>query len=110
MQRTEQSCVELAAELLPDAEKELTAYARTVQKLFGSEQARQSVEGWLEKLESMDWPAAEAIPDWRLVTLAAARQLAFGLITQDPRMQMNSQHSLVKRHEWDDLCSGTSGS
>jgi hypothetical protein len=75
-QGTEQSCVELAAELLPDAEKELAAFTHAVYELFGSEQARQSVEGWLEDLESMDLPTAGAIPDWRRVTIAAAIQLA----------------------------------
>jgi hypothetical protein len=72
MQRTEQSCVELATELFPGAEKELTAYARAVQELFGSEQARQSIDDWVGELESMDLPAAGAIPDWRRVTIAAA--------------------------------------
>jgi hypothetical protein len=76
IQRTEQSCVELAADLFPGAEKELAAYARAVQELFSSEQARQSIEDWLEELESMDLPAAGAIPDWRRVTIAAATQLA----------------------------------
>jgi len=76
MQKTEPSCVELAADLFPGAEKELISYARAVQELFGSEQARQSVEDWLEELKSMDLPAAGAIPDWRRVTIAAATQLA----------------------------------
>lgn len=76
MQRTEQTCVALTAELLPNAEKELAAYARAVLELFGSEQAQQSVEDWLEELESIDLPAEGAIPDWRRLTMAAASRLA----------------------------------
>jgi hypothetical protein len=73
--QTEQSCVELAAELVPDAEKELAAFARAVKELFGSKQARRSIEDWMEELERMDWPA-QGTPDWRCVTIAAAHQLA----------------------------------
>jgi hypothetical protein len=76
MQRTEQSCVELTAGLLPEAERELTAFARAVAQLFGSEQARQCIEDWTEELELTDWPAGEACPDWRRITIAAAHRLA----------------------------------
>jgi hypothetical protein len=76
MQRTEQSCVELAAELAPDAEKELAAFILAVQESFGSEQARQSIEDWLEELESMDLPRGNAVSSWRPVTIAAAIRLA----------------------------------
>ena len=76
MQRTEQSCVELTAELLPGAERELNAFARAVTQLFGFEQAEQSMEDWMEELEWMDWPAGEASPDWRRITIAAALRLA----------------------------------
>ena len=110
MQRTEHSCVELADELFPAAEKELAAYARAVQELFGSEQARQSIDEWLGELESMDVPDAGAVPDWRRVTIAAAMKLAIRNLTQGSRMQLNSQHSFVKRYKGEDLCSGTSGS
>ena len=76
MQRTEQSCVELTAELLPDAEKELAAYARGVEELFGSEQARRSVQDWIRELELTELPVEGAIPDWRRLTIAAANRLA----------------------------------
>jgi hypothetical protein len=76
MQRTEQSYVELTAELLPDAEKELAAYAHAVLELFGSEQAQQSVEDWIRELELMELPVEGAIPDWRRLTIVAASRLA----------------------------------
>jgi hypothetical protein len=85
MQGREQSCVELAAELVPEAEKQLFAYARAVQEMFGSEQVPQSVEDWMAELELMNWPPGTAIPDWRLVTIAAASRLA-----------VRVQHSLFK--------------
>ena len=76
MQRTKPNCIELAAELAPDAEKELTAFAHAVRELFGSEQARQSIEDWMEELESMDLPNRHADPMWRQVTIASAIRLA----------------------------------
>lgn len=76
MPDTKLSCVELTTELLPGAVKELTAFARAVQELFGSVEARQSVEDWMEESHCMDWSSRDAIPDWRRVTIAAAKRLA----------------------------------
>jgi len=76
MQGTERNCVELTTELLHSAEKELAAFARAVEELFGSEQARQSIEDWVNGLELMDLPVGGAMPDMRRVTIAAASQLA----------------------------------
>jgi len=69
-------CLEISDRLLPRAEKELGAFARAVSKLFGSAHAGQSIEDWVEEFESIDWPVGGAIPDWRLVTIAAAARLA----------------------------------
>jgi plasmid stabilization system protein ParE len=68
--------MEFTVQFMPDAEKELAAYARAVLELFGPEQARQSVEDWMEELELMDLPGEKAIPDWRRLTIAAASRLA----------------------------------
>jgi hypothetical protein len=76
MQNMKQGCVDLMSGLLPGADKELTAFVYAVQKLFGSEQARQAGDDWIEELEVMDWPAGEGTPEWRRITIAAATRLA----------------------------------
>jgi hypothetical protein len=57
------------------AEKELSAFIRAVDKLFGAEQARQSALDWIEELGRMDWPSGESIPDWRRATVGASARL-----------------------------------
>jgi hypothetical protein len=69
-------CLEISDLLLPRAEKEMAAFARAVNTLFGSAHVGQSIEDWVEEFESMEWPAGGAIPDWHLVTIAAAARLA----------------------------------
>lgn len=76
MQKASDIVVDVTAGFLSDAEKELRAFARAVQELFGSGQIRQSIEDWIEELESMDWRCAESVPDWRGITIAAAVRLA----------------------------------
>ena len=73
---TTKGCVQFNAGLPPMAGKQLAAFARAVSELFGPEQVQQSVEDWIEELELTDWPAGEAAPDWRHVTIAAAARLA----------------------------------
>ena len=100
MHRTEQSCVELAAELMPAAEKELAAYAHAVREIYGAEQARQSVEHWMEELELRDWPVGGAIPNWRRITTRAAARLAAEVASHPPERLIEGVF----------LCSGTGGS
>ena len=76
MRRTKESCVDLTARLLGGAEKELAAYVRAVEELFGPEEASQSVEDWIAEMKWMDWPGEDASPDWRCLTIAAAKRLA----------------------------------
>src|SRR5260370_42517075 len=68
--------IQLTNDFLVLAEKELSAFIREVQKLFGAEQARQSALHWIEELELMDWPPGESIPDWRRATVVASARLA----------------------------------
>src|SRR5712672_4360110 len=68
--------IQLANDLIVLAEKELSAFIRAVQKLFGPEQARQSALHWIEELERMDWPSGESIPDWRRATVLASTRIA----------------------------------
>src|SRR3979411_1524328 len=67
--------IQLANDFLVLAEKELSAFIRAVQKLFGAEQARQSALDWIEELERMDWPSGDSIPDWRQATEVASARL-----------------------------------
>ena len=70
------NCLELASDLLPEAEKELAAFARAVEEEFGAEQVRPAIEDWIEVLESMNWQAGRRIPDWRCLTVVAVMRLA----------------------------------
>jgi len=76
MNETSEGCVQFAARVLPTAERHLAAFARTVNELYGPEQARLAVEDWIEELELMDWPERETASDWRHLTIAAAARLA----------------------------------
>jgi hypothetical protein len=68
-------CIQLATGCLILAEKELSAFIRAVDKLFGAEQARQSARDWIEELGRMDWPSGESTPDWRRATVGASARL-----------------------------------
>jgi hypothetical protein len=78
-------CIQLSNGFLILAEKELSAFIRAVDKLFGAEQARQSALDWIEELEFMDWPLRDAIPDWRRATVAASVRL--GVLMSGSRSQ-----------------------
>jgi NAD(P)-dependent dehydrogenase (short-subunit alcohol dehydrogenase family) len=68
-------CIQVASDFLTLAEKELSAFIRAVDKLFGGEQARQSALDWIEELGHVDWPSGESIPDWRRATVGASARL-----------------------------------
>ena len=63
------------AELMTMAERELSAFFNAVTQLFGSEQAEQSAEDWLNELIEIDGlPASPR--DWQLITAKASTRLA----------------------------------
>jgi hypothetical protein len=68
--------IEINSDPLLMAERELAAFGRAVRELFGSEQERQSIEDWMQELESMDRSKREANTDWRHLTIAAAVRLS----------------------------------
>jgi hypothetical protein len=74
--RQKDDCHDVSAHVLLVAEKELSAFSRAVEELFGPEQAQESVNDWVEEVAGMAWSNAEASPDWRAVTIAAAARLA----------------------------------
>ncbi len=62
------------------AKRELSAFFTAVTELYGSEQAEASAEDWLHELM-----ASNGLPtssrEWRMLTIAAAAQLASRLTT-----------------------------
>jgi hypothetical protein len=68
-------CDQLTSGFLILAEKELSAFIRAVDRLFGAARARQSALDWIEQLGRMDWPSGESIPDWRRATVHASARL-----------------------------------
>lgn len=62
-------------DLVPMAERELSAFFNAVTQLFGSEQAEISAEDWLQELvEIDDLPASTR--EWRLITARVSTRLA----------------------------------
>jgi len=93
MQRTKENSVATALEVLYScAERELAAFARAVEELFGPEQARLSIEDWMEELESMDWRSQMTVGDLRGLTIAATVRLASRVVSKNSiRRKMRKQ-------------------
>ena len=72
----QQAPVERVAELMTAAETELAAFYEAVFRRYGLNEARKAAQDWIEEVETMDWPADGALPNWRHVTIAAADCLA----------------------------------
>jgi len=58
------------------AERELSAFIGAVTQLFGPEEAKLSVEDWLDEAELIDSPPGSTGRDWRAVSVAASARLA----------------------------------
>ena len=80
----QQAPVERVAELMTTAETELAAFYEAVFRRYGLKEARKAAQDWIEELETMEWPADWAFPNWRHVTIAAADCLAFRIIDHSP--------------------------
>jgi predicted LPLAT superfamily acyltransferase len=81
---SQQAPVERVAELMTTAETELAAFYEVVFRQYGSKEARRAAQDWIEELETMERPAAWALPNWRHVTIAAADCLASRIIDHSP--------------------------
>ena len=66
------------ADLIPMAERELSAFFNAVTQLFGSEQAELSAEDWLQELIEIDGLPTSA-REWRLITAKASTRLPNGV-------------------------------
>ena len=73
------------ADLMTTAERELAAFYEAVFKRYGLKEARNAAQDWIEEMETMDWAAEWAPPNWRHGTIAAADSLAFRIIDHSPR-------------------------
>lgn len=80
MNSQKQFCNSGHADHMLVAEHELSAFTRAVTQLFGPEEAKLSVEDWLEELELMDGPVRSTDRNWRTVTIAASARLANRLV------------------------------
>jgi hypothetical protein len=76
----QQASVERVAELMTTAEMELAAFYEAVFRQYGLKEAKKAAQDWIEELETMDWPADRALPNWHQVTIVAADCLAFRII------------------------------
>ena len=72
----QQAPVERVTELMTTAEAELAAFYEAVFRRYGLKEAKKAARDWIEEVETMDWPADGALPNWRHVTIAAADCLA----------------------------------
>ena len=58
------------------AERELSAFIAAVAELYGADQARMSVEDWLDESRLMDVTPRSTHRDWRAMTIAASVRVA----------------------------------
>jgi hypothetical protein len=63
------------------AERELSSFISAVTKLYGAEQARLSVQDWLDESELIDSQPLSTERSWRAITIAASARLASRLNT-----------------------------
>jgi hypothetical protein len=54
------------------AERELAAFYDAVFRRYGPKEGRKAAQDWIEEVETMDWPADGALPNWRHATNVAA--------------------------------------
>ena len=64
------------------AQRELGAFLHVVSESFGSEEAAISADDWLDRVPILDCVLEPKPEDWRLVTIAAATQLAIRINEQ----------------------------
>jgi hypothetical protein len=83
---TQQAFVEIIADLLLTAKRELASFYEAIEKSYGPEEARKAAQDWIEEVETMDWPAEGTIPNWRHVSIVAADCLASRVIGHPPNL------------------------
>ena len=81
---TQQAPVELAANLLMTAERELAAFYTAVLRRYGPEEASRAAYDWIAEMETMNWPLDGAVPNWRHVSIMAADCLSSRVFKSSP--------------------------
>jgi hypothetical protein len=76
MTQSESFSSSLYTDQIHGAERELSALIAAVAELFGADQARMSVEDWLDESGLMDVSPRSTPRDWRAITIAASVRLA----------------------------------
>ena len=77
------------ADLIPMAERELSAFFNAVTQLFGSEQADLSAEDWLHELIKIDGLPTSA-REWRLITAKVSTRLPSGVNASSPSTELTN--------------------
>ena len=83
---TQQASVEMIADLLLTAERELAAFYTAVVRRYGPEEARRAAYDWIDGVVTMDWPVDGGLPKWHLVSIAAADSMASRVIEHPPNL------------------------
>jgi hypothetical protein len=68
--------IEMCRRQFAAATREMGAFVKAVHMLFGSVEAAQASEFWVELAEREEMPLVDGYPNWRHITVAAASQLA----------------------------------
>ena len=81
---TQQPSIEMIADLLLTAERELASFYGAIKKSYGGEEATKAAHDWIDEVVAMDWPADGILPNWRDVSIVAADRLASRVIERSP--------------------------
>jgi hypothetical protein len=107
MKQSEQFSNSSCADQIHLAERELSAFTAAVVELFGTDQARVSVEDWLEETELMNVSPRSTHRDWRSITIAASVRLANRLnVAVHRQTSLGISTSMPASNcSWEDSCS-----
>jgi hypothetical protein len=86
------------SDLMPMAERELSACFNAISQLFGSEQAELSAEEWLHELIEIDGLPASA-REWRLITTKVLTRLASRVSASPLSSSLSSSLSLTTERQ-----------
>jgi hypothetical protein len=85
------------ARWISTAEKELAAFMVSVERLFGEAASRRAGEYWVENLAELRVSKTNTCPDWRFLTIAAAKRLASEMTTDLAQInQENAEREVVR--------------